>query len=367
MGDQYYLYCMAAPRAKQFSPSELEYFRYAEVTPSTVVLSEVSDADPFVPGYFWSDETGKTVFSNFFLAPSRPSRIFNVDLDHDEDIDVILQYEDGSTAVSYDVTSQLLSAKLAAQDEPNISEQLAFWLEDQFPGTAKCLAPQEQWTYVVAAAGILQMYKELSAYFSVMAIDNINIDPDVAKNGADRLIKKYTTEVAKALEDEKNDHDNDKKEEESCGPAFQEHIRLLTAIVNSIQDLSSSAYRTAKLIGVKDGGIGIGFDRGDPDDNFVEISTLLKDKPGEQAGLQIKDRIIEVDGISVAELKKAGTVLVDAGISDDQDHAFPVQNAIAGPLGSRAYLKVERGYQVLTFSIPRNFNLTPLRFDGIVP
>lgn len=372
------LYILTAPRAKQFSEAELEGFRYAEVTPPQYTLVEEPLGDTDL-SYYWSDTDQKLPFSTTFLTATKPSRIFNVDFDQDGDEDMVLQNEDGSTSVSYNVTAQLEGAELVAKDNPKIDEQLTFWLEEQYPGITRCLTPSQQWTHVMMAAGALQMYERLDKYFS----DLVDIDPEIARAGAHAILKQYSQKIAVAAERE-NPNPKQLVEDDgtssvwaglgllqerqvACEPILTDATQTIEEFRKAIASIEEKAKCTAEQIGKKDGGIGILIDGGKSDQDFVTVTGLADVGGALQSGIRFGDRITKVDGKAITALKREGEILAKAGVLDCVDCSWRVQNAIAGAYGSKVDLTVERGGRVRTFSVPRTFNLTPLRFAGLVP
>jgi len=353
----------------------------------------VSEFDPEIRGdylgyWHWEDSNGN-VLSKSFFASMKPESILPLDVDYDGDADYLIHYEGGYTEVSYDVTAQLRSTEIRAMASPPITRDISYWLEDHFPGASAYQTPSEQWTHFVLEAGAFQMYTALADYFESLP----NLDPQILQLGVEDVIGRFHGKLIRSVVDEREIERQNKTPPErerwvlekslweilgGNKDAFQARVKQMKDLRQSTKDhklqadkrieaIAEKALCTAEKIGKEDGGIGIALDGSALPNGYVTVTNLVVGGPALKSGLKIGDRITHVGNRSVTQLSNEEAFLAGLNSFSCLHCGWTVQHAIAGAFGSTIDITVQRKGHPHTFHIPRNFQLSGLRFAGLIP
>lgn len=283
------------------------------------------------------------------------------------------------------MTSDFLQIPLNAYQDSAITAARLYWVEDILPDPKGCLDPFERLAHFQMQAGAIQLLDSLNKYFEVLGVESQNVQ--VATSGiieADsRNFSKFLTESNRrsGMKDQREIETIEgaglwskwklaekwEEQQKQCRPLIAKTREHIETVQEQWKYIVQKARCVASNHENKGAGIGVAIDTSTAPENHITVTNLVAEGPAHNAGLQIGDQIIAVDGKSLDYLMHQEGSFTVAGLYTCLHCGWYVTHAMAGPIGSAVTLEVFRDGRKKEIKIPRQFELSALRFAGLVP
>lgn len=348
--------------------------------------------------YHWENSRGEQISASF-SSFVEPSHVVGADLDDDGDADLFIQYEDGTSEISWSVRSQLLSASFL--ENPEYLPEVADWLSERLPSLAShCPGFARDESHLVDIF-------LLSAILSQMACDALvlmDAAPEHEPYDFFMKTKELVSESAGQYEslNSKVGREWSGRASTECAEEIDTNLNpYLQARAEEFDDFAIRVFFQGTKRGVLDGGIGLalsqisyspknpaapapvilGMDsRSESILATITVPLIIPETPLARSRIREGDRIVAVNGspidISAAQILRQREIYSELFDEDGNfetnvyettlhnEPAYFIARQIAGPLGSEVTLTVERGGKKLDVVVTRDLNLLPLGLQG---
>jgi len=334
------------------------------------------------PGYYtWPQQDGSYV-SVPFQFEKTPKRYMLADVDGDDDVDVYLEYQDGTSAISYNI-----SADIMLLAEGKLTKEIQLWLQDYVPNLDTCYGEETDLMYAIGVAHLVA-FQSYDSYREVL-----EAVPDTESMKIDLLLDRLDTKNLEAREELQTVFDENTPSYMSrmtadwgtelgfgeCEDTWQDYVLPFFNRQQSIPAYYSAF--THKLIEHADDiGYGIGATltlNDSAEGRKVNVSSTFYQSPAREAGLQAGDEILSVNGVKIED------ILTEEYVRENADKYFdlfsedgslqeellaqtlveqPLQFVVLAILGSyksEVTLVIKRGEEELTVTVPRTKNILP--------
>lgn len=344
--------------------------------------------------YQWKNEEGYANSPRFY-AIAVPKQVAAADVDHDGDEDLVIEYGNGDTQISYNLCVQFLSGQMYVGRSTDVRSDIKAWMEDHFAKLVQLHGYEALEELFAMRALPQQAWDELQTAFEDTtrpADEKADALQQIVAKFADRYGDLYSYDP-KALREKSAlallDRDFERWKSDHYQAAFGLHYlgadvslahidrdlesawRFIAVMREQTPAVMARGVKIAEHIGRNDGGIGIVFDPQSELRGFVKITDVLPGTPAHKVQLKSGDRILAVDGVSIearrqqeagrsALLARVQPLAKELGL--DAKPQSVALKAISGPFKSPVVLTIRRGEETFDVSLTRDVNLAPLAF-----
>lgn len=282
-------------------PSQLVPLTVPEDFPPAVLARK----KPGQPDVSWYDTFTALAISPTFTLNVNPARFALVDIDEDQDLDAIVEFENGIIGVSYNLQAQFETTISGdgTLTPPEWSLEQSFWTETLFAGIAQCANSTYTQGLLFAEAGIygIRVLSE-EAFEQAVSWDNPEgLSPEELHGQIARAFESYLTNVQSILQAAPFEH---ALSSNKCLTPYAASYALLEMELERYERDLKIASETLAMVGHADHGIGIGYNPSTVFQGYIEVVQVNSDSPAERSGLQVGDKITEIDGMLVGELQQ---------------------------------------------------------------
>lgn len=308
--------------------------------------------------FAWEDENSKSLSVPFTLS-SPPVRALAFDPDADGDLDLFLELEDGTNYISYNIEANLRTYTDFPYEDGELSEDERGWLQPLM-GALDCgLEEVHLKQYLHMLSFSTRLHRDIMVVLGDSEGDQVSqvtgyigsIEQKANYFARELLDKAYVTENCSVVDN-----------------MLEHGARMLI----NIKSMGEAMLTIDPYIGVIDGGIGIGYDPSTIKDSYIIVDRVIPESPAEEAGLQVGDQVVAINGYAVGLIDESTeqTVKLDLFANDrsveDAMKVYPdwtVRVMINGKPGSTVTLKVKRDDLLYDINVTRSFNLMPHLFQ----